>query len=108
MENNKLQPITLNVKCSELISAPTSAFSTKYNHILDNVASHNDFPTPLPAALKKSLNWPSNKITEYDLEKEIWRVHWELHLLCRKDPDPQKEQPNSDDLQFGRCVKKKL
>ena len=56
MENNKLQPITLNVKSAELISAPPSAFTTKYNHILDNVASHNDFPTPLPAALKKSLN----------------------------------------------------
>ena len=83
-EQHKLQPITLNVKCSELISAPPSAFSTKYNHLLDNVASHKEFLTPLPPALQKLLNWPTTKITEYELEKEIWRVHWELHLLCRK------------------------
>ena len=100
-ENNKLQPITLNVQCAELISAPPSVFSTSYNHILDNVASHNTFPTPLPLALQKAMNWPTRMISEYDLEKEIWRVHWELHLICRKDPDPRKEQSNCNAYTFG-------
>ena len=85
-ENNKLQPITLNVKCAELISAPPTAFSSPYPRILDNVASHNSFSTPLPVALQKTLGLESRIISEYDLEKEIWRVNWELHLLSRKDP----------------------
>ena len=90
-ENKKLQPITLNVKCAELISAPPSAFSSTYSNILENVASHSTFPTPLPVALQKALGRSSPVISEFELESEIWRVHWELHLLCRKDPDPRKE-----------------
>ena len=90
-EKKKLQPITLNVKCAELISASPSAFSSVYNYILDNVASRKAFPTPLTAAPQKALGRTSPVISEYELESEIWRVHWELHLLCRKDPDPHKE-----------------
>ena len=43
----------------------------------------------LTVQLKESLNWPSLKISEYDLEMKIWEVHWKLHELERWDEDPR-------------------
>jgi hypothetical protein len=82
-----------------LISAPPTAFSSPYPHILYNVASHNSFTTPLPVALQKALGLESRTISEYDLENQIWRVNWELHLLSRKDPVPSTD--HLDSPRFG-------
>ena len=43
----------------------------------------------LPVHLKNERNWPSSKITEYDLEMKIWEVNWELHKMERRDQDPR-------------------
>ena len=37
--------------------------------------------------LQEHLNWPTPQISEYQLEIELWRVHWELHELERLDED---------------------
>ena len=55
---------------------------------MDNVAS-KEVLFDLTVQLKESLNWPSLKISEYDLEMKIWEVHWKLHELERRDEDPR-------------------
>ena len=85
----KLEPISLNVSHAETISAPPEAFSTVFPHIMDGVALKEQFPQPLHLGLQTALGWPTNSITYYDLEKEIWETHWRMHVLCRKDPDPR-------------------
>ena len=77
---------------SLLPSLPTSHFipesiGADYKHILDNVASESLFDRKLPKHLQEALNLDSDQINEIDLEKVIWRVHWELYELARKDPD---------------------
>lgn len=88
-EGKKLQPITLNVNHAETISSPASQYTERqYPEILDNVAS-KEVQFDLTVQLKESLNWPSLKISEYDLEMKIWEVHWKLHELERWDEDPR-------------------
>ena len=88
-EGKKLQPITLNVNHAETISSPTSQYTERqYPEILDNVAS-KEVQFDLTVQLKESLNWPSLKISEYDLEMKIWEVHWKLHELESWDEDPR-------------------
>ena len=55
-----------------------------YNYETGQTKSAVGIVTGLISELKR-------KITEYELEKVIWIVHWALHLLCRKDPDPRKK-----------------
>jgi hypothetical protein len=50
------------------------------------------FPQKLLPGLQTALSWPSNVITYYDLEKNIWDTNWKMHVLCRKDPDPRKSE----------------
>lgn len=53
---------------AETISSPASEYTgSQYPEILDNVAS-NEVQFDLTVQLKESLNWPSLKISEYDLE----------------------------------------
>ena len=85
----KLEPVSLNVSHAETISAPPEAFHTEFPHILDGVAQHEQFPQTLSSGLQSALDWPTNTITYYDLEKKIWETHWRMHVLCRKDPDPR-------------------
>ena len=85
----KLEPISLNVSHAETISAPPEAFSTEFPHILDGVALNEQFPQLLPTGLQTTLDWPTSTITYYELEKKIWEIHWKMHVLCRKDPDPR-------------------
>ena len=66
---------------TESISSPASQYtSCHYPEILNNVAS-KEVQFDLTVQLKESLNWPSLKISEYDLEMKIWEVHWKLHEL---------------------------
>ena len=44
----------------------------------------------MPKKLQEHLKWPTPHISEYELERELWRVHWELHELERLDEDPRK------------------
>ena len=75
------------------ISSPSSQFTGfHYLEILDNVASRKVL-FDLTVQLKKSLKWPSLKISEYDLEMKIWEVHWKLHELERWDEDPRDNDP---------------
>lgn len=77
----KLEQVTLNVNHAETISSPASQYtSCHYPEILNNVAS-KEVQFDLTVQLKESLNWPSLKISEYDLEMKIWEVHWKLHEL---------------------------
>lgn len=74
---------------AETISSPASEYTgSPYPGILENVASKEVF-FDLPVHLKNELNWPSLKISEYDLEMKIWDVNWELHKLERWDEDPR-------------------
>ena len=75
---------------AETISAPASHFvDNEYSEILDHVAS-KEVTFDLPRKLQEHLKWPTPQISEYQLETEIWRVHWELHELERLDEDPRK------------------
>ena len=88
-EGKKLEQDTLNVNHAETISSPASEYTGAiYPEILDNVTS-KEVLFDLPAKLKDSLNWPSLKISEYDLEMKIWEVHWTLHEMERWDEDPR-------------------
>ena len=88
--DNSLSPITLNVNHVETISAPPEWIpGGNFCHILDNVASSAVFPRVLPEALQQALNLNSDRISEINLEKLIWEVHWKMYDLCRKDPDPR-------------------
>jgi len=88
-EGKKLEQITLNVNHAETVSSPASEYAgSPYPEILENVASKEVF-FDLPVHLKNELNWPSLKISEYDLEMKIWDVNWELHKLERWDEDPR-------------------
>ncbi|KXJ26045.1 hypothetical protein AC249_AIPGENE6478 [Exaiptasia diaphana] len=60
-------------------------------HILENVSSKNQIE--LPSKLREAMSWPTPTISDYELEKRIWQINWEMHILYRKDPDPRK-QPN--------------
>lgn len=71
-EGKKLEQITLNVNHAETISSPASEYAgNPYPEILENVAS-KEVLFDLPVHLKNELNWPSLKISEYDLEMKIW------------------------------------
>lgn len=74
---------------AETISSPASEYTgSQYPEILDNVAG-NEVQFDLTVQLKDSLNWPSLKISKYDLEMKIWEIHWKLHELERWDEDPR-------------------
>ena len=88
----KLEQITLNVTHAETISASPEAFSSTFAHILDGVSLQDVFPQKLPPGLQTALQWPSETITFYELEKKIWDTHWKMHVLCRKDPDPRNDE----------------
>lgn len=88
-DGKKLEQVTLNVNHAQSISSPANEFTGhQYPEILDNVAS-KEVQFDLTVQLKESLNWPSLKISEYDLEMKIWEVHWKLHELERLDEDPR-------------------
>ena len=89
-DGKKLEQVTLNVNHAETISAPTSYFGENpFPDILDNVASR-DVLFDLPQKLRDHLQWPTPQISEFELERKIWNLHWELHELERFDEDPRK------------------
>lgn len=94
--------ITLNH--AETISSPASEYAgNPYPEILENVAS-KEVLFDLPVHLKNELNWPSLKISEYDLEMKIWDVNWELHKLERWDEENSGASVGSkdpSDYRFG-------
>ena len=103
-EGNKLEPITLNTTHAETISSPTELIGQEYCHILDNVASDDLYPHPLPKHLQEAFSLESPRVTTKTLEKLIWEVHWKMHILGRKDPDPRLRENCRDsesELQFG-------
>jgi len=88
--DEKLEQVTLNVNHAGTISAPASHFvDNQYSEILHHVASKED-TFDLPKKLQEHLKWPTPQICDYQLETELWRVHWELHELERLDEDPGK------------------
>ena len=89
-DGKKLEQVTLNVNHAEIISAPATHFAdNEYSEIWDNVASKEVF-FQLPEKLVTHLRWPTSQISEFDLERQIWMVHWEMHELERMDEDPRK------------------
>ena len=88
-EGKMLKQITLNVNHAETISSPASEYAgLPYPEILGNVAS-KEVVFDLPVHLKNKLNWPSFKISEYDLKMKIWDVNWELHKMEQWDEEPR-------------------
>ena len=102
-EGNKLEPITLNTTHAETISSPTQIIGPEYCNIIDNVIPDELYPRPLPKHLQEALNLDSPAITRKNLEKHIWDIHWRMHVICRKDPDPRLQQrtDKEDELHFG-------
>ena len=98
-----MDPITLNTTHAETISSPPELLGPQYCHILDNVISDRLFPVQLPGHLQHALNLESPGITYISLEKHTWDIHWRMHLICRKDPDPRLHETvnTNDPLVFG-------
>lgn len=105
---NKLEQVSLNKTCAQLISAPPSYFKdASYPHILDSVSQNVLLPKPLPTGLQEALQRSSPMITEFDCESLIWEHHFRMHEINRMDPIPvladesKKGSLNAKDYVFG-------